>query len=87
MPRKVLIVDDTEINVVLFAALVKKLGDCEVKTFFSSPDGLAWAQTNDVDLVIVDYMMPDLDGIEFIASLRETPGRDGIPILMVTAND
>lgn len=87
MPRKVLIVDDTEINVVLFAALIKKLGDCEVKTFFSAPDGLAWAQTNDLDLVIVDYMMPELDGIEFISRLREDPSKDGLPILMVTAND
>lgn len=87
MPRKVLIVDDTEINVVLFAALVKKLGDCEVKTFFSAPDGLAWAQSNDLDLVIVDYMMPDLDGIEFISRLRQDPAKEGLPILMVTAND
>ena len=87
MTRKVLIVDDTEINVVLFAALVKKLGDCEVKTFYNSPEGLAWARINEIDLIIVDYMMPELDGIEFITSYRETPGKEGIPILMVTAND
>ena len=49
MTRKVLIVDDTEINVVLFAALVKKLGDCEVKTFYNSPEGLAWARINEIE--------------------------------------
>lgn len=87
MMHQVLIVDDTEINLILFEALVKKMGDCEAKTFSRSTDGLAWAQANDPDLVIVDYMMPDLDGIEFIRLLRQTPGKESVPILMITAND
>lgn len=87
MGHQVLIVDDTEINLILFGALVKKLGNCESKIFLSSTEGLAWAQANDPDLIIVDYMMPELDGIEFIRRLRETPGKEGIPVLMITAND
>ena len=87
MQHQVLIVDDTEINLILFEALVKKLGAGTAKTFSRSADGLAWAQINDPDLVIVDYMMPELDGIEFIRRLRQTPGQEVIPILMITAND
>jgi len=87
MTHQVLIVDDTEINLILFEALVKKLGDAESKTFSDSTAGLAWAQSSDPDLVIVDYMMPELDGVEFIRRLRQTPGKESIPILMVTAND
>jgi putative two-component system response regulator len=87
MPHQVLIVDDTEINLILFEALVKKLGESKSTTFSCSTDGLAWAQANDPDLVIVDYMMPDLDGIEFIRRLRQTPGKETVPILMITAND
>ena len=87
MTHQVLIVDDTEINLILFEALVKKLGDAESKTFSDSAAGLAWAQSSDPDLVIVDYMMPELDGVEFIRRLRQTPGKESIPILMVTAND
>lgn len=87
MARQVLIVDDTEINLILFDALIRKLGECESKTFSRSADGLAWAQANDPDLVIVDYMMPELDGIEFIRRLRKTPGKESVPILMITAND
>ena len=87
MAHQVLIVDDTEINLILFGALVKKLENCVPITFISSTEGLAWAQVNDPDLIIVDYMMPELDGIEFIQRLRATPGKEGVPILMITAND
>lgn len=87
MTYQVLIVDDTEINLILFAALVKKLGACESHVFSRSADGLAWAQANEADLVIVDYMMPELDGIEFIRRLRQTPGKESVPILMITADD
>ena len=87
LAHQVLIVDDTEINLILFQALVLKLGDCDCKTFSVATQGLAWAQAQELDLVIVDYMMPELDGIEFIRRLRQTPGREEIPILMITAND
>jgi len=85
--QQVLIVDDTEINLILFAALVKKLGDCESHSFSDSRAGLAWVQKYVPDLVIVDYMMPEMDGLEFIRLLREIPGREAIPVLMITAND
>ncbi len=87
MTYKVLIVDDTEMNLVLLAALIDKMGQCESRTFSSAVEGLAWAQSHDVDLIIVDYMMPELDGLEFIKRFRATPGREVIPILMITAND
>ena len=85
--QQVLIVDDTEINLILFAALVKKLDDCEAHVFADSRQALEWARQNTPDLVIVDYMMPELDGLEFIQLLRQTPGRKMLPILMITAND
>ena len=87
MAHHVLIIDDTEINLILFAALVKKLEDCVPHTFAQARDALTWAQDNNPDLVIVDYMMPDMDGLEFIRVLREMPERDAVPIVMITAND
>jgi putative two-component system response regulator len=39
------------------------------------------------DLVIVDYMMPEMDGLSFIHHFRELHGRTEIPVLMITAND
>lgn len=85
--QHVLIVDDTEVNLVLFGALVKKLGNCEAHTFLHPLEALAWAAAHEVDLVIVDYMMPDLDGLQFIAKFRAIPGRESTPLLMITAND
>jgi putative two-component system response regulator len=83
----VLIIDDTEINLILFAALVKKLDDCIPHTFARARDALSWSQDHVPDLVIVDYMMPDLDGLEFIRLMREIPGRESVPVVIITAND
>ncbi len=87
MTNKVLIVDDAEINLILFEALVQRIGNCEPVKFAHAPTGLAWAQTHDIDLVIVDYMMPELHGIDFIHQLRATKGKEDVPVLMITAND
>ena len=87
MTQHVLIVDDTEINLILFGALVKKLDDCVGHTFSDPRAGLEWSKTNAVDLVIVDYMMPEIDGLEFITQFLKIPGRDSVPVLMITAND
>jgi putative two-component system response regulator len=85
--QQVLIVDDTEINLILFAALVKKLEDCESHSFSDPREALTWVEGNVPDLVIVDYMMPEIDGLEFIRLMREMPGREVSPVLMITAND
>ncbi|CAM8651738.1 COG3437 Response regulator containing a CheY-like receiver domain and an HD-GYP domain [Comamonadaceae bacterium] len=85
--QQVLIIDDTEINLILFGALVKKLDNCQSHSFAGPLDGLAWAATHTPDLVIVDYMMPDIDGLEFIQRFRALPNCVDVPILMITAND
>jgi putative two-component system response regulator len=87
MKMNVVVVDDTPINVTLLSHLIAKLPDCSPVTFTEPQRGLDWSLQNIPDLLIVDYMMPDLDGIEFIRRFRQAPGREDIPVLMVTAND
>lgn len=87
MTQHVLIVDDTEVNLVLFGALVKKLGNCEDHVFSQPQQALEWAACHEVDLVIVDYMMPEIDGLQFITRFRALAGCESVPILMITAND
>jgi putative two-component system response regulator len=82
---KVVIVDDTHINLVLMSRLVDKLPGVETVAFRSAAETLAWCNANSYDLLIVDYMMPDMNGLELIARLQAPAGQRP-PVLMVTAS-
>jgi putative two-component system response regulator len=45
-----------------------------------------WCLGNEPDLLVIDYMMPMLDGLAFIKMFRAFPGKEEIPVLMVTAS-
>jgi putative two-component system response regulator len=81
----ILIVDDAPISIALLKKLVSQLADCRPFTFLRAREGLAWCEQNDPDLVIVDYLMPEMDGIEFAKCFRGMPGKADTPLLMVTA--
>ncbi|MEZ5729924.1 MAG: response regulator [Burkholderiaceae bacterium] len=83
---KVLIVDDNPVNQTLMSRLVER--DCGAATVCAGdgPSGLAAFSANDPDVVVVDYMMPGMDGVEFIGRVRTDPGSLDVPILMVTAD-
>ena len=85
--HSVLIVDDSDINLALIKALVLKLPDCSPVLFDHPVRALDWCKENVPDLLIVDYMMPEVDGLAFIRAFREIPGFAEIPVLMITAND
>lgn len=85
---KVAIVDDSKINLALMEHLLKEHDGCEVRCFSDSAEGLRWCLDHMPDLIIVDYMMPSPDGLEFIRRFREgTRDLPAIPILMTTASD
>lgn len=82
---EVAIIDDTPVNLALMQAMVGRIEHCESHAFVDPREGLAWCLANDPDLVIVDYMMPELDGLELIRLLRAQDCEHEIPVLMVTA--
>lgn len=82
----IVIVDDTPLNLTLMETMVRRLPGCRALPFSDPKAGLSWCQDNEPDLIVVDYMMPDLDGLEFIRRVRACHDRDDVPILMVTAN-
>ncbi len=82
----IVIVDDTQINVTLMQALVNRIEGCKPVCFTDSAAGLDWCLLNQPDIVIVDYMMPAPDGIEFIQRFRAASGTAEVPVLMVTAD-
>jgi putative two-component system response regulator len=81
----IVIVDDAPITIALLKKLVSNLDGCRPVPFLRAAEGLAWCAANDPDLVIVDYMMPEIDGIEFARRFRALPGKLDTPLLMVTA--
>lgn len=85
--RSIALIDDTQINLTLLWHLVKRLEVYEPVSFLEPREGLQWCLANDPELIIVDYMMPELNGIEFIKKIREDATKQNTPILMVTAND
>ncbi len=87
MKLNVIVIDDTPINVTLISHLIRRHADCVPVEFTDPVKALAWCTEQVPDLIIVDYMMPELDGIEFVRRFRMSPGREDIPVLMVTAND
>lgn len=81
---KVAIIDDAQLNVTLLQHLVRKLPDCEPVCFTDPVVALEWCLANEPDLVVVDYMMPQLSGTELTERFRVR--YPDIPVLMVTAN-
>lgn len=87
MEMNVLVIDDSQINVTLLCRLLEKIDHCAPTNFLVPEDALAWCQHQIPDLVFVDYMMPGMNGVEFIRQFRAIAGCQDIPILMITAND
>lgn len=83
---RVVIIDDSQMNVTLLRHLVRKLQAIEPQCFLDPAEAIAWCRSNEPDLVIVDYMMARMDGIEFTRRFREIEGYRDIPLLMITAN-
>ena len=83
----VLLVDDNMTNLVLLRQLVGRVADCETLTFTDPLEALAALETRSVDLMLVDYVMPGIDGVEFIRRARAMGRHATVPIVMVTTSD
>lgn len=83
----VVIVDDDRVNIYITQALLAGMEGCETTSFTESLKALEWCCTNSFDLLIIDYLMPALNGIDFIARLRAIPALAEVPILMVTSRN
>ena len=81
----IVIIDDAPITIALLKKLVSNLPGCRPVAFTRAAEALSWCADHEPDLVIVDYMMPEMDGIEFSRRFRAFPGKADTPVLMVTA--
>jgi len=85
LPR-ILVVDDEPKNVKLLDALLKTQG-YEVALAYSGEEALSIVNRVDIDLVLLDIMMPEMDGYEVCRRLKQGEETRLIPIVLVTALD
>src|SRR5437016_2453396 len=83
-PPLILVVDDTEANVDILKMRLESQG-YEVATAADGEEGLAKAEALQPDLILLDIMMPKLDGIEVTKRLKAAPTSRFTPIILVTA--
>ncbi len=86
MTARVLVVDDIPANVKLLEARLSA-EYFDVVTAMSGRDALAICERAECDLVLLDVMMPDMDGFEVCRRLKSNPATHHIPVIMVTALD
>ncbi len=83
--NRVMVVDDHETNLKLYARVVTQIPNSQSNAFVSPKSALRWAEINDISLVLVDQEMPEMSGVDFIRAFREIRGRHDVPIIMITA--
>jgi two-component system, cell cycle response regulator len=86
MTARVLVVDDVAANVRLLEARLSA-EYFDVVTAMSGKEALAICERAECDLVLLDVMMPDVDGLEVCRRLKSNPATHHIPVVMVTALD
>jgi CheY-like chemotaxis protein len=83
MKKKVLLVDDSS-TVLLMEKMILAKGPYEVVTARDGVEGVAKAKSEQPDVILLDVMMPNLDGLSACAAIRADVATAHIPIVMVT---
>ncbi|MFW5425925.1 MAG: HD-GYP domain-containing protein [Methylophagaceae bacterium] len=86
--KHVVIVDDESTGRMIMGKILHQVMDNIVLHEFEHPaDVLEWLDSNHPDLIVTDYRMPDINGIDFIKKIRLREGCQDIPIMMITVAD
>jgi putative two-component system response regulator len=86
---KILVVDDEPANVALLERLLRKSGSTNVRSTSDPREGLKLWDTFEPDLLLLDLMMPHLDGFAFMEKIRTSPWMTSagyVPVLVLTAD-
>jgi signal transduction histidine kinase len=86
---RLLLVDDSKMNLMVLKALLKRLGKYDIATAADGNEALSLLRDSGsapFALVLTDYWMPNLDGAGLVSAIRSDPGLSGIPVQVVTAD-
>jgi DNA-binding response OmpR family regulator len=84
--KRILVVDDDPDILTLEERILKREG-FEVVTAMDGENAMAMIRNHDFDLVLLDIMMPGIDGFEVSRSLRKESEGKPVPVVFVTARD
>jgi DNA-binding response OmpR family regulator len=84
MAERILIIDD-DIDTLRLVGLMLERQGYDIRTASNGAQALVSAKSDRPDLIVLDIMMPDMDGFEVTRRLRADPSTAGIPIAMFTA--
>ncbi|KUJ52212.1 histidine kinase [Chryseobacterium sp. JAH] len=85
MKKKILIVDDDPRNIFALKLTLKARG-FQLETSTMAQEAIQILENNpDIDLVLMDMMMPEMDGYEAVRIIRQTPSIKHVPVIAVTA--
>jgi putative two-component system response regulator len=80
-----LMVDDSRSSLIALRNAVRRFSDNAIETFTNPLEALARSREASFDIVLVDYIMPEMNGVEFIRSLRRQASYRNVPVIMVTS--
>ena len=83
---RLLIVDDSRSSLALIGAIIGEVVPGEIELCLNPREAVQLCRERQYDLVIVDHIMPEMDGVEFTAALRARPAYSLVPIVMVTSD-
>lgn len=79
----VLVVDDHLSTLNLYGLVLEMMG-CAVLTSASAPEALRLASETPPDVVVTDFAMPGMDGIQLCEALKARPATESVPVVMVS---
>ncbi|HIK06194.1 MAG TPA: response regulator [Trichormus sp. M33_DOE_039] len=85
MPKRILIIDDEETIQTVVQFGIKMSAGWEVFTASSGSEGIQTAQTAKPDVILLDVMMPEMDGIATFKELQSRAETEKIPVILLTA--
>ncbi|ACK67627.1 response regulator receiver protein [Rippkaea orientalis PCC 8801] len=81
---KILIIDDEPSILAVVQVSLEILGNWEVLTASTGKDGLEQAKSQQPDIILLDVMMPDLDGLTVLKELRADPMTQNLGVILLT---
>jgi CheY-like chemotaxis protein len=82
--QKILVVDDSSTNVVLLEAILEREG-YEVISSLHAKEGLKYINSVDPDLILLDLLMPEISGFDFMKTYNDMDKKRKIPVIVVSA--